>query len=152
VVDELAYKLGMDPVEFRSKNLPANSPRTPWWREEMAIGARRIGWERRNKGPGGGVGPPKGGLGLALGVWGGGGSKGTIVDLTIGRDGSVVVSTGTQDIGTGTRTYVAAIPAEEFGLPLSAVTPRIGDTEYPFSQGSGGSVTTASVAPAIKMA
>jgi xanthine dehydrogenase YagR molybdenum-binding subunit len=152
VVDELAYKLGMDPLEFRSKNLAENNPRTPWYREEMAIGARRIGWDRRNRTPGAGTGPKRRGMGLALATWGGGGGANTTVDLTIGKDGAVVVSTGTQDIGTGTRTYVAMIVAEEFGLPLSAVVPRIGDTTYPPSGGSGGSNTTPSVAPSVKMA
>ena len=56
-------------------------------------------------------------------------------------DGSVVNKIGTQDIGTGTRTLVAMITAETMGLPLDAVTAAIGDTDYPFAPGSGGSVT-----------
>jgi len=152
VVDELAYKVGMDPLEFRSRNLKENDPKTAWWREEMRIGAQRIGWDRRNKTPGMGTGPKRRGMGVALSTWGGGGSTGTIVDLTIARDGTVVVSTGTQDLGTGVRTLVAMIVAEELGLPVQAVTPRIGDSDYGFSQGSGGSNTTPSVAPAVKMA
>jgi xanthine dehydrogenase YagR molybdenum-binding subunit len=152
VIDDLAYKVGMDPLEFRSRNLKENDPKTPWWREEMRIGAQRIGWDRRNKTPGAGTGSKRRGMGMALSTWTGGGSTGTIVDLTVGRDGSVVVSTGTQDLGTGVRTLVAMIVAEELGLPLQAVTPRIGDSDYGFSQGSGGSNTTPSVAPAVKMA
>src|SRR5262249_7965315 len=71
------------------------------------------------------------------------------VDIT--SDGSVVVRCGTQDIGTGTRTIVAMVAAETFGLPVTAVKPEIGDTLYPFSGGSGGSTTAASVTPAIRI-
>src|SRR5439155_10771475 len=92
------------------------------------------------------------GYGVASSTWGGGGGGGTQVDLTIHRDGSVEVRCGTQDLGTGTRTYVAAVPAEEFGLDLHEVTPLIGDTNYPHAGGSGGSQTCASVAPSVKMA
>jgi xanthine dehydrogenase YagR molybdenum-binding subunit len=66
-------------------------------------------------------------------------------------DGGVVVKCGTQDIGTGTRTIVAMVAAETFGLPVDAITPEIGDTMYPFSGGSGGSTTAASVTPAIRV-
>jgi xanthine dehydrogenase YagR molybdenum-binding subunit len=58
---------------------------------------------------------------------------------------------GTQDLGTGTRTLVAIVTAESLGLPIDAVKPEIGDTLYPFSGGSGGSTTAASVAPAIRV-
>jgi xanthine dehydrogenase YagR molybdenum-binding subunit len=67
-------------------------------------------------------------------------------------DGSVVMKCGTQDIGTGTRTIVAMVTAETLGLPLNAVKAEIGDTLYPFSGGSGGSTTAASVTPAIRLA
>jgi xanthine dehydrogenase YagR molybdenum-binding subunit len=68
--------------------------------------------------------------------------------VKIERDGSVSASVGSQDLGTGTRTYVAAIVAEELGLPLEAVTARIGDSRLGKATGSGGSTTTASLAPA----
>jgi xanthine dehydrogenase YagR molybdenum-binding subunit len=147
MMDDLADKLGMDPLEFRRKN-DGNKVRN----DEYTIGAERIGWSSRPKRAGEGSGTMRTGYGVASSTWGGGGGGGTQVDLTIHRDGSVEVRCGTQDLGTGTRTYVAAIPAEEFGLDLSEVTPRIGDTNYPYSGGSGGSQTTASVAPAVKMA
>src|SRR5260370_33025759 len=65
-------------------------------------------------------------------------------------DGRVVVKCGTQDIGTGTRTIVAMVAAETFGLPVSGVKPEIGDSTLPFSGGSGGSTTAASAMPAIR--
>jgi xanthine dehydrogenase YagR molybdenum-binding subunit len=83
--------------------------------------------------------------------WGGGG-RGAQARCEIMSDGSVVMKCGTQDIGTGTRTIVAMVTAETLGLPLSAVRADIGDTLYPFSGGSGGSTTVASVTPAIRLA
>jgi xanthine dehydrogenase YagR molybdenum-binding subunit len=147
MMDDLAEKLGMDPLEFRRKNDP-NKVRN----EEYTIGAERIGWNNRPKRAGEGSGTRRTGYGMASSTWGGGGGPETKVDITIHRDGTVEVRCGTQDLGTGTRTYIAAIPAEEFGLDLHEVTALIGDTNYPYGTGSGGSQTAASVAPPVKMA
>jgi xanthine dehydrogenase YagR molybdenum-binding subunit len=147
MMDDLAEKLGMDPLEFRRKNDP-NKVRN----EEYSIGAERIGWSSRPKRAGEGSGTKRVGYGVASSTWGGGGGPGSEVDIKIHRDGSVEVRCGTQDLGTGTRTYMAAIPAEEFGLDLHEVTPLLGDTNYPPGAGSGGSTTTASIAPPVKMA
>jgi xanthine dehydrogenase YagR molybdenum-binding subunit len=147
MMDDLAEKLGMDPLEFRAKN-----DKNPVRNKEYTIGAERIGWNNRPRRAGEGTGTMRTGYGVASSTWGGGGGPGTQVDVTIHRDGSVEVRCGTQDLGTGTRTYLAAIPAEEFGLDLHEVTPKIGDTNYPPASGSGGSQTCASVAPPAKMA
>lgn len=145
LVDELAYKVGMDPLEFRKKNLA-----DPIYHRQLDRGAREIGWERRNKIPGAGSGPLRRGIGCAVGTWGGGGSDQCKVDVTIGRDGSVVVAVGTQDLGTGTRTLMRAIVAEEFGLPMSAITEKIGSSKLGNANPSGGSTTAASLAPSVK--
>jgi xanthine dehydrogenase YagR molybdenum-binding subunit len=64
-----------------------------------------------------------------------------------------VIVTGTQDIGTGTRTVLAQIAAEELGVPLGQVRVELGESEYGlFSPASGGSVTLASMGPAVRMA
>ena len=68
------------------------------------------------------------------------------------RDGSVVVTSGVQDLGTGTKTVLAALVAEELGLAIGDVTVRIGDTRYPDGPGSGGSVTVTAIAPAAREA
>jgi len=94
----------------------------------------------------------KRGIGVGSATWGGGGGGGSIVDILIGRDGKVQSINGVQDLGTGARLYVAAIVAEELGLPLEAVTPKVGDSTYGMGHPSGGSTTTGSVAPAVKMA
>lgn len=145
LMDELAYKIGMDPVEFRKKNLPDTV-----YHRQLDRGAREIGWERRNKTPGAGSGPLRRGMGCAVGTWGGGGNNQCKVDVTVGRDGSVLVAVGTQDLGTGTRTLTRAIVAEEFGLPMNAVTERIGNSKLGSANASGGSTTAASLAPSVK--
>src|SRR5829696_429621 len=145
LMDELAYKLGVDPVEFRKKNL-----KDAVYHRQLDRGAREIGWERRNKTPGGGPGPLKRGMGCGIGTWGGGGNNQCKVDVTVARDGSVVVAVGTQDLGTGTRTYTRAIVAEEFGLQVKDVAERIGDSRLGAANSSGGSTTAASLAPSVK--
>ncbi|HEV8290910.1 MAG TPA: xanthine dehydrogenase family protein molybdopterin-binding subunit, partial [Tepidisphaeraceae bacterium] len=145
LVDELAYKLGIDPIEFRKKNIPDKA-----WHRQLDRGAKEIGWERRNQTPGGGKGPLKRGMGCGIGAWGGGGNAQCVVDVTIGQDGSVTAAVGTQDLGTGTRTYIHAIVAEELGLEMGDVVEKIGNSQLGNANASGGSTTAASLAPAVK--
>jgi xanthine dehydrogenase YagR molybdenum-binding subunit len=148
LMDELAEKAGIDPLEFRLLNDHDEARQ-----RQYKIGAERIGWyERRNKVPGSGNGPAKRGLGVSSCRWGGGGAKSTIVQVDIYPDGKVKVSTGTQDLGTGSRTLVHLTCAEELGVPLEYVSPDIGRSSLPFSTASGGSITTASITPAVKNA
>lgn len=145
LVDELAYKIKMDPVAFRKKNL-----RDPVYHRQLDRGAKAIGWERRNPIAGGNPGPFKRGMGCAVGTWGGGGNDACKVAVTIGRDGSVLVAVGTQDLGTGTRTFTRAIVAEEFGLQIADVKEEIGSSKLGGANDSGGSTTAASLAPSVK--
>jgi xanthine dehydrogenase YagR molybdenum-binding subunit len=145
LMDELAYKLGMDPVEFRKKNLTDKV-----YHRQLDRGAREIGWERRNKTPGGGAWPLKRGMGCAIGTWGGGGNDQCKVDVTVARDGSVTVAVGSQDLGTGTRTFTRAIVAEELGLGMNDIVERIGDSRLGNANSSGGSTTSASLSPSVK--
>jgi len=149
LMDELADRVKMDPVAFRIKNLPDKAPNAMWG-EYFEIGAKAFGWEKRHPTGDPTPGPIKNGYGCSAHRWGGGGS-GTRAHVDIAADGSVVVKCGTQDLGTGTRTIVALVAAETLGLPVSAIHPEIGDTEYPQSGGSGGSTTAASVSPAIRV-
>jgi len=145
LMDELAYKIKMDPVAFRIKNLT-----DPVYHRQLERGAKVIGWERRNSIPGGNPGPIKRGMGCAVGTWGGGGNNQCKVDVTIARDGSVKVAVGTQDLGTGTRTFTRAIVAEEFGLQLADVKEEIGNSNLGGANSSGGSTTAASLSPSVK--
>lgn len=145
LLDELAYKIGMDPVAFRKKNM-----RDQAYHRQIDRGAREINWEQRNPTPGGGAGPLKRGMGCAAGTWGGGGNDQCKVDVTVSRDGSVVVAVGTQDLGTGTRTFTRAIVAEELGLQIKDVVERIGNSKLGGANPSGGSTTAASLSPSVK--
>ncbi len=145
LLDELAYKIGMDPVVFRKKNM-----RDEVYHRQLDRAAREINWEKRNAKPGGGAGPLKRGMGCGAGTWGGGGNNQCKVDVTVGRDGSVLVAVGTQDLGTGTRTYTRAIVAEELGLQIKDVIEQIGNSKLGSANASGGSTTAASLSPSVK--
>ncbi len=143
IMDALAAKLDIDPVELRLKNDPSEVRR-----KEYQLGSERFGWKQKYKKPGTSSGPIKTGVGCAGATWGGGG-QGTQAEAHINPDGTIEVRCGTQDLGTGTRTLIALITAELLGLKPEQVTVRIGDTQFPPSGGSGGSTTAASVSPAI---
>jgi xanthine dehydrogenase YagR molybdenum-binding subunit len=150
LMDELADRVRMDPVEFRIKNLPAAAPNAAWG-DYFTQGAKAFGWEKRHATGDPTPGPIKNGFGVSAHQWGGGG-RGGRAHCDITSDGSVVMKVGTQDLGTGTRTIVAVLAAETLGLPVSAVKPEIGDTMYPVCGASGGSTTAASISPAIRIA
>jgi xanthine dehydrogenase YagR molybdenum-binding subunit len=145
LLDELANKIGMDPVALRKKNM-----RDEVYHRQLDRGAKEIGWEKRNSTPGGGAGPRKRGMGCGAGTWGGGGNNQCKVDVTVSRDGAVVVAVGTQDLGTGTRTFTRAIVAEELGLQIKDVVEQIGSSKLGSANSSGGSTTAASLSPSVK--
>ena len=154
-VDELAEKLGLDPIELRKKN-----EASPVRMAQYDLGAKEIGWARRNKKAGdmstGGFGPAKGakkrGIGMANGNWYVFAAEDSNAQVKVHRDGSVEVITGCQDIGTGYRTAMMVVAAEELGIAPEAVTVRLGDTQFPEGPGSGGSVTINSMAPVVRLA
>ncbi len=156
-MDELASAIGMDPLEFRKKNYTTKNrggTGIPYSSKGLdrayEIGAREIGWERRNKTPEEGNGRFRRGIGMAAGIWWGAGEPGTLADIKLHPDGSVEAICGTQDIGCGTRTHMAVVAAEALGLQPEDITVKIGDTDYPWAPISGGSLTTPSVAPAMR--
>lgn len=153
LMDELAEKLNIDPLEFRRINGDSDARRDRIRQAEYTLGAQEIGWHRRNRVPGSGTGVKKRGIGMGCGLWGGGGGAGTEARVTIHASGAVEATTGTQDIGTGIRTVIAMIVAEELGLRPQDITVKVGDTAPGLpSRGSGGSQTIGSVAPVIKTA
>ncbi len=147
-MDDLADKLGVDPLEMRIKNLAPKDFRTEIYLEEIAIGAELIGWKAKRKPRGkNGNGPIKTGYGMALHQWGGAGARDKQVTCTINPDGSVELRSATQDIGTGARTVLAIIAAEVLGLQPTDITSNIGNSTFVPGQASGGSTTTPSMAP-----
>jgi xanthine dehydrogenase YagR molybdenum-binding subunit len=150
-MDELALELKMDPLELRRKNF-VDLPLLAL--EEMyQVGAEKIGWSRRGElGPKPGS-PLRRGIGMGTAVWPNYAGPPAASRVTIAPDGSVESAIAVQDIGTGTRTLVAMVTAEELGVPLEAVKVSIGDTGLELiGPVSGGSKTALSISPAIRLA
>ncbi len=148
IVDLCAEKLAMDPLEFRRMNDPHPIRRIQW-----ELGAEKIGWkENRRTVPGSDAGPVKRGVGCAAGIWFQTGNGNYQVNVQIDRAGRVVVQNAVQDIGTGTKTVLAILVAEELGIEPSRVDVQVGDTRFPPGPGSGGSTTTPSIGPAAREA
>ena len=143
-MDDLAVKMNVDPIELRLKNDPSEIRQ-----REYKIGVEKFGWKDKYKKPGSSPGIVKTGVGCAGSTWGGGGNKRTKAEAQVNPDGTVELRLGVQDLGTGTRTVIAVIAAEVFGLTPEQITVRIGDTNLPFGPGSGGSTTCASISPAV---
>jgi xanthine dehydrogenase YagR molybdenum-binding subunit len=150
-LEDLAAKLNMDPLEMFLKNIDYTA-RADTYRFQFAKGAELIEW-KKNWHPRGdsGKGPVKRGLGLALSTWGGAGHASTC-RTSIHADATVEIELATQDLGTATRTMIAMIGAETFGLPVSAIKVKLGDNAYPTSQGSGGSTTIGGVTSSSRKA
>lgn len=157
-LDLLARRLDIDPLELRRRNHAPADPakRRPYstelLRECWASVAERIDWKGARSRPRT-AGRFARGIGVASQVWGGAGGPPAYAVVRLHRDGTALVQTGTQDLGTGARTIVAQIAADALGLPLADVRIVIGDTDAgPFTNNSWGSMTTASVGPAVRMA
>jgi xanthine dehydrogenase YagR molybdenum-binding subunit len=145
-IDEVAVKLDMDPLTFREK-IDASPAR----KAERQVILERTNW--RNRRPAASdTGPIKRGMGIAQSVWYRFVSMDSSCEERVSRDGSVELMSAVQDLGTGTKTMLAIIVAEEFGIPPSSVVIRIGDTRFPIGPDSGGSVTAGSITPAARNA
>lgn len=155
-IDELAEKLGMDPLALRDvididDDLEGRLADSVSRRLERKLGAEKIGWSARHA-PGADPGPVKRGVGVAQSIWYRILDLDSSCEVRILRDGSVLVLSAVQDIGTGIRTALAQVVAEELGLRAEDITVRIGDTAYPTGPASGGSKTTDSITPAARNA
>ncbi len=157
-MDELAVKLNIDPIELRRRNEPQmdESNKLPFSSrhllECMTVGAEKFGWSRRDPRVGA---MKRDGLTIGWGVaacsWGAMRSDAQ-ASVEIGRDGTAIVKTATQDVGTGTYTVLALVVQEATGIPLEKIDVRLGDTTLPPGPISGGSWVTASVIPAVSSA
>jgi xanthine dehydrogenase YagR molybdenum-binding subunit len=164
MMDALAAKIGMDPVDLRTKNAPSVSQArngqqytSTGLKDCLVQGAQAFGWKeawtdarRRAKS----TDPVRRGVGMAAGMWqGGGGSPPSTVIVKLFADGSANVNMGASDLGTGTKTWMAMIVAEELGLPLDRIQVEHADTATTqFATPSGGSKTVPTEAPAGRAA
>jgi xanthine dehydrogenase YagR molybdenum-binding subunit len=157
LLDELAAKLDLDPLELRRRN-HADADLVdgqPFSSKNLAECYRRAEdhWERRHEVRARTDGPWRRGVGLASQIWYGGGGPPSYAWVRVGGDGRAVVATAMQDIGTGTRTAMAQIAAEELGLPLDRVSVSLGDSARgAYASVSAGSSTVPSMGPAVRAA
>jgi len=159
-MEALADRLGMDPVEIRLRNYAPTdqvlerSYSSKYLREAYALGARSIGWQHRTPTPAEPArrGERRRGLGMASQIWGGAGSAPAYAEVRMNPDGTAEVRLGTQDIGTGAKTALTQIAAEVLTVPVDRIALLLGDTYFPYSPLSAGSMTIASCGPAVRMA
>ncbi len=151
-LDDLAAKLSMDPLEFFSKNAVLTGERAGVYRQELAKAAELIDWKSRWHPRGDKTtGHIKQGLGISMHTWGGRGHNSNC-NVTINPDGSVEVTLGSQDLGTGTRTVIAITAAETFGLQPEDIKVSLGTSRHPNSEASGGSTTVGGVSASTRRA
>jgi xanthine dehydrogenase YagR molybdenum-binding subunit len=150
-MDEMAEKLGMDPVAFRILNdtqVDPENPAKPFSRRQLVeclqTGARRFGWDERNAKPGvRREGRWLIGMGVASAIRGAPVIK-SAASVRLDRSGTVTVETDMTDIGTGSYTIIAQTAAEMLGVGLDKVVVRLGDSRFPEGAGSGGQFGAAS--------
>jgi xanthine dehydrogenase YagR molybdenum-binding subunit len=154
-LDELAVALDLDPIELRLRNHADANPQSglPWssksLKECYRAGAERFGWSRRNPEPRSmRDGALLVGYGMATATWPTYRQPAT-VRVRLLPDGTAVVQTAASDIGPGTYTAMTQIAADALGLPVAAVRFELGDSDMPRAPVQGGSMTVASVGPAV---
>ncbi|HWO19115.1 MAG TPA: molybdopterin-dependent oxidoreductase [Kofleriaceae bacterium] len=157
LVDELAERIGIDSLVLRDRldiderDGSATAPERLARRLERKIGADRIGWGQRHA-PGAEKGPIKTGIGVGTSSWRRGVEMDSACELRVARDGSVQLRSSVMDIGTGTRTALAMLVAEDLGLRPQDIDVKIGDTRWPIGPASGGSRTLLGISPAVRQA
>jgi xanthine dehydrogenase YagR molybdenum-binding subunit len=157
-MDELAAKLHIDPLELRLKNYAERDQNesqpfsSKALRECYHQAAARFDWSRRNPTPRSmRDGDTLIGLGMATGAWDAFQVQAS-ARCVLKADGTAIVSSATEDIGTGTYTVMTQIAADTLGLPLDRVTFELGDSSLPRAPLEGGSFTLSSVGSAVKAA
>lgn len=150
-LDELAERVGVDPIVLRDRIDTSGSDDALARRAQRRIGADKFGWRARRT-PGADAGPLKRGVGMAQSHWLSVIYPPSSCEVRITADGSVEAFSAAQDIGTGTRTVMAQVVAEELGLEAAQIGAHIGDTRYPIGPPSGGSRVTGSLTPAARNA
>ncbi len=153
-IDELAYKLKIDPLEIRIKNYAEKDPETGKEFSSKALmdcftkGAKKFGWEKRKLEPRSmRDGNWLVGWGTATGLWGAYQAPASMI-MTLRADGTANIGSATADIGPGTYTVITMIAAEFLGIAPEKIKFELGDTKLPNSPVQGGSLTTASVGSA----
>jgi xanthine dehydrogenase YagR molybdenum-binding subunit len=157
-MDELAYRLNIDPLQLRLRNYADKDPQTGKPFSSKALdecyrsAAERFGWSRRNAEPRSmRDGDQLIGWGMATATYPAHRLPANAL-VRLMPDGSALVRCCTQDIGTGTYTIIAQVVADTLGLPVARIKVELGDSTFPEAPVSGGSMTAASVTPAVQAA
>jgi xanthine dehydrogenase YagR molybdenum-binding subunit len=155
LIEELAARLDIDPLELRRSNYAESNEGTPFSSKNLEDCYRMAEphWERRHEVRARSDSVWKRGVGMASQIWYGGGGPPSYAWVRLGSNGRATVVTAMQDIGTGTRTAMAQIAAEELRVPLENVEVVLGDSARgPYASISAGSSTTPSMGPAVRAA
>jgi xanthine dehydrogenase YagR molybdenum-binding subunit len=157
-MDELAYKLGMDPIALRRLNEPSidEGSGLPFSSRSLTqcydAGARRFGWDKRSPEPGSmRDGRLLIGWGMASGtypVW----FVPASARATLMPTGMFEVDAAASDMGPGTYTSMTQVAAEALGVPMASVKFRLGQSDFPPTPPHGGSMTMASVGSGVRAA
>jgi xanthine dehydrogenase YagR molybdenum-binding subunit len=157
-LDELSYKLNIDPIELRIRNHADKDPASgkPYsgknLKEAYRLGAESIGWNNRSQNPGSAT--KDGwlvGYGMAGGVFGAYRDEATI-KATMMADGTLIFKSAVSDIGPGTGTAMVSIASEAMGIPASRIRFDLGDSSFPNAPQQGGSATVSTVGSAVYQA
>lgn len=155
-MDELSYKIGIDPVQLRLKNLALDTnpdSGLPWStnfiNECIEKGAAMINWSQRKSQPGQlKEGDWSTGYGMAVGMWNAGRSNAS-AGIEMRQDGSITVQTAMTDIGTGTGTAMYNIAHEVTGISKNKIKIELGNSTLPPAPSQGGSTGLSSVSGAV---
>ncbi len=157
-MDEMAYALGMDPLAFRLANYAERDEQedkpfaSKGLRECYSQAGAKFGWSRRNHTPGSmRDGRVLIGWGMATSIYPTN-RRPCQARIRLNANGTVLVQSGVQDLGTGTYTIMAQCAADRLGVNIADVRAQLGDSRFPPGPVSGGSATAASVIPAIEAA
>ncbi|MEP7256862.1 MAG: xanthine dehydrogenase family protein molybdopterin-binding subunit [Flavitalea sp.] len=154
-MDELSYKLKIDPVELRLRNHAETDPQSgqPWsskfLKECYQLGAEKIGWDKRNP-------LPRSmeedgmlvGYGIGGGVFGAGRWEATVKGI-LKDDGSLLLQSAVSDMGPGTATAMVNIASEALGMPEEKIKFQLGSSSLPNGPSQGGSGTTSTLGSAV---
>ena len=154
-IDELAFALNMDPMEFRLKNYSETDPErnlpysSKYLRECFELGGAQFGWSKRNLKP---RSVEKDGwligYGLATGAYGAGRAPST-AKARLSADGVLLIQTATSDMGPGTATMMTMIASQVINIPVENIKVELGSSALPYASGEYGSMTTSSVGSSV---
>lgn len=157
-MDEMAFALNIDPVEFRLRNYTESDPdkNLPWsskfLRECYQAGMEKIGWSKRKLQPGQvKSGEWLVGYGMGTGTFGANRGSATVRAI-LDADGNLIMQSAITDIGPGTGTAMVQIASNATGIATDKISFQLGKSEYPKAGNQGGSSTVNTVGPAVQAA